>query len=91
VGVERVGLGEHGIVAALAHAGAARASEETLDDHRDGEMGRMVRGVQRGAEAGAARSEDQDVRLDEVDGQRSRLARRRFHEVVQQGLLLTTA
>jgi len=40
----------------------------------------MVGGVQRSAEAGAARSEDQDVRLDEVDGQRSRLARRRFHE-----------
>ena len=55
------------VVAALHHAGAAGAPEEPLDDDRDAELRRSVGGVERGAEARAARAEDQDVGLGGVD------------------------
>src|SRR6266545_2384624 len=65
--VERIGLAEHGIVAALDHARAARAAEQTLDDNGDGERGRPVRGVKRCAEPGAASAQHQDVGVETVD------------------------
>src|SRR5262249_39991614 len=64
---ERVGWGHHRVVAALPHTGAARATEKALDDDDDRQRGRRVGGVRRGGEAGAARPEDQDVSLDDVD------------------------
>src|SRR5437867_4195460 len=67
VRLEGVGLGEDRVVAALHHAGAAGAPEEPLDDDRDAELRRRVGGVKRGAEARAARAEDQDVGLGGVD------------------------
>src|SRR3989441_1128226 len=72
VRLERVGLGEDRVVAALHHARAAGAPEEPLDDDRDAELRRRVRGVERGAEARAARAEDQDVGLGGVDHPASR-------------------
>src|SRR5256884_539974 len=67
VRLERVGLGEDRVVAALDHAGAAGPPEEPFDGHRHAELRRRVGGVKRGAEARAARAEDQDVRLGGVD------------------------
>src|SRR2546425_2044095 len=67
VRLEGVGLGEDRVVAALHHAGAAGAPEEPLDDDRDAELRRGVGGVERGAEARAARAEDEDVGLGGVD------------------------
>ena len=67
VRLERVGLGEDRVVATLDHAGAAGPPEEPFDDHRHAELRRRVGGVERGAEARAARAEDQDVRLGGVD------------------------
>src|SRR3989441_945213 len=67
VRLDRVGLGEDRVVAALHHARAAGAPEEPLDDDRDAELRRRVRGVERGAEARAARAEDQDVGLGRLD------------------------
>src|SRR3989454_7403065 len=72
VRLERVGLGEDRVVAALHHARAAGAPEEALDDDRDAELRRRVRGVERGTEARAARAEDQDVGLGGVDHPASR-------------------
>ena len=65
--VERVGLGEHRVVAALHHPRAAGSAEQSLHDHGDRKGGRSIGGVQRGAEAGAARAEDENVGLDAVD------------------------
>src|SRR5437667_86136 len=67
VRLERVGRREHGVVAALHHARAARAAEESLDHDADGQRRRGVGAVQGGAEAGAAGAEDEDVGLDDVD------------------------
>ena len=75
VGVERIGLGEHRVVAALHHARTAGAPQQALDDHGDREIRRAVGGVERGAEPGAARAEDQDVGLDAVDHSGAILAR----------------
>ena len=67
VRVERVGLGQHGVVAALHHARTARASEQALHDDGDGQARRAIGRVERGAEPGAAGAEDQDIRFDRVD------------------------
>ncbi len=65
--LERVGLGQHGVVAALHHSSAARAAEESLHDNRDRQRRIGVGGVQRGAKTGAARAEDEDVGVEDLD------------------------
>jgi 6-phosphogluconolactonase (cycloisomerase 2 family) len=67
VRVERVGLGQHGVVAALHHARASRASEQPFHDDGDGQARRAVGRVEGGTEPGAAGAEDQNVRFDRVD------------------------
>src|SRR5439155_700827 len=57
VRVERVGRRQHGVVAALHHARAARAPQQSLDDDRDGQARRSVGGVERGAEPSAPGAE----------------------------------
>src|SRR6266446_7472239 len=47
VRVERVGLGEHGVVAALHHARAAGAAQQSLDDDGDRKAWRPVGGMER--------------------------------------------
>jgi hypothetical protein len=68
VGVDGIGRGEHGVVAALNHARAAGAPEQALDHHGDREMRRAVGGVEGRAQPGAARAQDQEVCLEDVDG-----------------------
>ena len=59
--LDRILLRERDVVAPLDHAGAAALAEQALDRDRDVECRRGLVGVQRGEQAGAAGTEDQDV------------------------------
>jgi hypothetical protein len=65
--VERIGFGEHGVVAALNHPRAPGAAEQPFDDDGHGEARRAIGGMERGAEPGSARAEDQHVGLETLD------------------------
>src|SRR5262249_1767019 len=62
--LERIGWSEHGVVATLDHARAAGAAEQPLDHDADAQARRSIGGVQRGAEAGTARAEDQEIEVE---------------------------
>ena len=74
VRVVRIGWREDRVVPALHHPRAAGAAEQPLDDDGDGEPRGRIRGVQRSAEAGAARAENQDVDVDQLAGHDARSA-----------------
>ncbi len=59
---------EHRIVAALYHAGAPALAKQSLDRDDDLQCGRAFTRVQRREHAGAARSDDQQVGIQRVDG-----------------------
>ena len=64
VPLDRVAAAKRHIIAALNHAGAAAFSDQTLDRQRDlRAFRRALLGMQRGEQAGPARSQDQDVRV----------------------------
>jgi hypothetical protein len=64
VALDRIAGGERDVVAALDHARAAALPQEPLDRDRDVELRVRLVGVQRGEEAGAAGTEDQEVSRD---------------------------
>src|SRR2546426_11061073 len=64
VALDRVALRQRNVVAALHHARAAAFAEQAFHGDGDRQLGRRLTGVQRGKQAGAARAEDQDVRVD---------------------------
>ena len=68
VALDRVAGIERHVVAALHHAGAAAFTEQALADDRDVEIGIGLEGMQRREQAGAARAEDQNVRIEPFEG-----------------------
>src|SRR6266513_1251446 len=64
VALDRVALCQRDVVAALHHARAAAFAEQAFHGNGDRQLGRRLTGVQRGKKDGAARAEDQDVRVD---------------------------
>src|SRR5262249_25221996 len=69
--LERIGWSEHGVVAALDHARTAGAAQQPLDHDADAQARRGVGGVQRGAEAGATGTEDQEIEVELIHESRS--------------------
>ena len=70
----RIGWREDRVVPALHHPRAAGATEQPLDDDGDGEPRGRIGGMQRGAQTGPARAEDQDVDVDQLGGHDARSA-----------------
>src|SRR5439155_21982171 len=64
VALDRVPLRQGDVVAALHHARAAAFAEQAFHGDGDRQLGRRLTGVQRRKQPGAARAEDQDVRVD---------------------------